>query len=572
MSLKQIKKDESLFNILLLAIFAPKFNTLYNMLSVSNLSVQFGKRVLFDEVNTKFVAGNCYGIIGANGAGKSTLLKIISGKQDPTSGHVHLQSGKRMSVLEQNHNAYDEFPVLETVVRGNKDLFKIKSEIDALYADYTDENAEKIGELQVLFEEMDGWNADSNAAALLSNLGIDESLHYSLMGDVDGKQKVRVLLAQALFGSPDVLIMDEPTNDLDYETISWLEHFLANYDACVIVVSHDRHFLDAVCTHISDIDFGKINHFSGNYTFWYESSQLAARQRSQQNKKAEDKKKELEDFIRRFSANVAKSKQATSRKKMIEKLDVADIRPSSRRYPAIIFDREREAGDQILNIENLSASLDGEVLFKNIHLNLAKGDKIVIYSKDSRATTAFYQIINGNAKQDSGEVQWGVTTNQSYLPLDNHHFFESKDMNLVDWLRQWTKTEEEREEVHIRGFLGKMIFSGEEALKKCNVLSGGEKVRCMLSRMMMMRANVLMLDEPTNHLDLESITAFNNSLTNFKGTVMLTTHDHEFAQTVGTRVVELTPTGVIDSYMTFDEYMNDAKIKEQREKMYSVTA
>ena len=542
------------------------------MLSVSNLSVQFGKRVLFDEVNTKFVAGNCYGIIGANGAGKSTLLKIISGKQDPTSGHVHLQSGKRMSVLEQNHNAYDEFPVLETVVRGNKDLFKIKSEIDALYADYTDENAEKIGELQVLFEEMDGWNADSNAAALLSNLGIDESLHYSLMGDLDGKQKVRVLLAQALFGSPDVLIMDEPTNDLDYETISWLEHFLANYDACVIVVSHDRHFLDAVCTHISDIDFGKINHFSGNYTFWYESSQLAARQRSQQNKKAEDKKKELEDFIRRFSANVAKSKQATSRKKMIEKLDVADIRPSSRRYPAIIFDREREAGDQILNIENLSASLDGEVLFKNIHLNLAKGDKIVIYSKDSRATTAFYQIINGNAKQDSGDVQWGVTTNQSYLPLDNHHFFESKDMNLVDWLRQWTKTEEEREEVHIRGFLGKMIFSGEEALKKCNVLSGGEKVRCMLSRMMMMRANVLMLDEPTNHLDLESITAFNNSLTNFKGTVMLTTHDHEFAQTVGTRVVELTPTGVIDRYMTFDEYMNDSKIKEQREKMYSVTA
>tara|TARA_B110000003_G_C16638372_1_gene529239 strand:- start:1309 stop:2937 length:1629 start_codon:yes stop_codon:yes gene_type:complete len=542
------------------------------MLSVSNLSVQFGKRVLFDEVNTKFVAGNCYGIIGANGAGKSTLLKIISGKQDPTSGHVHLQSGKRMSVLEQNHNAYDEFPVLETVVRGNKDLFKIKSEIDALYADYTDENAEKIGELQVLFEEMDGWNADSNAAALLSNLGIDESLHFSLMGDIDGKQKVRVLLAQALFGSPDVLIMDEPTNDLDYETISWLEHFLANYDACVIVVSHDRHFLDAVCTHISDIDFGKINHFSGNYTFWHQSSQLAARQRSQQNKKAEDKKKELEDFIRRFSANVAKSKQATSRKKMIEKLDVADIRPSSRRYPAIIFDREREAGDQILNIENLSASLDGEMLFKNIHLNLTKGDKIVIYSKDSRATTAFYQIINGNAKHDSGDVQWGVTTTQSYLPLDNHHFFESKDMNLVDWLRQWAKTEEEREEVHIRGFLGKMIFSGEEALKKCNVLSGGEKVRCMLSRMMMMRANVLMLDEPTNHLDLESITAFNNSLTNFKGTVMLTTHDHEFAQTVGTRVVELTPTGVIDRYMTFDEYMNDSNIKEQREKMYSVTA
>ena len=542
------------------------------MLSVSNLSVQFGKRVLFDEVNTKFVAGNCYGIIGANGAGKSTLLKIITGKQEPTSGHVHLQGGKRMSVLEQNHNAYDEFPVLETVVRGNRDLFKIKTEIDALYADYTDQNAEKIGELQVIFEEMDGWNADSNAATLLSNLGIDECLHHNLMGDIDGKQKVRVLLAQALFGSPDVLIMDEPTNDLDYETISWLEHFLANYDACVIVVSHDRHFLDAVCTHISDIDFGKINHFSGNYSFWYQSSQLAARQRSQQNKKAEDKKKELEDFIRRFSANVAKSKQATSRKKMIEKLDVADIKPSSRRYPAIIFDREREAGDQILNIENLSASLDGEVLFKNIHLNLTKGDKIVVYSKDSRATTAFYQIINGKTKQDSGAYQWGVTTNQSYLPLDNHHFFESTDMNLVDWLRQWATTEEEREEVYIRGFLGKMIFSGEEALKKCNVLSGGEKVRCMLSKMMMVRANVLMLDEPTNHLDLESITAFNNSLTNFKGTVLLTTHDHEFAQTVGTRVVELTPNGVIDRYMTFDEYMNDPKIKQQREKMYAVSS
>lgn len=539
------------------------------MLSVSNLSVQFGKRILFDDVNTKFVVGNIYGIIGANGAGKSTFLNIIAGKQDPTSGNVHLETGKRMSVLEQNHNAYDDYPVLETVVRGNKDLFATKSQIDALYADYTDENADKIGELQVEFEEMDGWNADSNAAALLSNLGIDASLHYSNMGDIDGKQKVRVLLAQALFGNPDVLIMDEPTNDLDYETIAWLEHFLANYDACVIVVSHDRHFLDAVCTHISDIDFGKINHFSGNYTFWYESSQLAARQRAQQNKKAEDKKKELEEFIRRFSANVAKSKQATSRKKMIDKLDVSSIKPSSRRYPAIIFDREREAGDQILNIESLTSTLENDVLFKDVHLNLAKGDKVVVFSKDSRATTAFYEIINNNLKADSGEFQWGVTTNQSYLPLDNHHFFQSDD-SLVDWLRQWTKTEEEREEVHIRGFLGKMIFSGEEALKKCSVLSGGEKVRCMLSRMMMMRANVLMLDEPTNHLDLESITAFNNSLKNFKGTVMFTTHDHEFAQTVGNRVVELTPNGVIDRYMTFDEYMNDSKIKEQREKMYTV--
>ncbi|MBC3759723.1 ATP-binding cassette domain-containing protein [Hyunsoonleella sp. SJ7] len=541
------------------------------MLSVSNLSVQFGKRVLFDEVNTTFNNGNCYGIIGANGSGKSTFLRILSGKQEPTSGHVSLESGKRMSVLEQNHNLYDEHNVLETVLMGNKPLFKIKTEIDALYADYSDENADRIGELQVQFEEMNGWNADSDAAAMLSNLGIKEDLHYSLMADLDGKQKVRVLLAQALFGSPDVLIMDEPTNDLDYETISWLESFLANYDNCVIVVSHDRHFLDAVCTHISDIDFGKINHYSGNYTFWYESSQLAAKQRAQQNKKAEEKKKELEEFIRRFSANVAKSKQATSRKKMIDKLNIADIRPTSRRYPAIIFEREREAGDQILNIDGLSASLDGEVLFNKIDLNLAKGDKVVVFSRDSRATTAFYQIINGKEKAIAGKYAWGVTTTQSYLPLDNSEFFDS-DLNLVDWLRQWATTEEEREEVYIRGFLGKMIFSGEEALKKCSVLSGGEKVRCMLSRMMMVRANVLMLDEPTNHLDLESITAFNNSLKNFKGTVLFTTHDHEFAQTVANRVIELTPNGIIDRYTTFDEYMQDSKIKELRNKMYAVTA
>ena len=538
------------------------------MLSVSNLSVQFGKRILFDEVNTQFVQGNCYGIIGANGSGKSTLLKIISGKQDPTSGHVHLAPGKRMSVLEQNHNAFDDFMVLETVVMGNKDLFKVKSEIDKLYENYTDKNAEKIGELQLIFEEMNGWNAESNAATMLSNLGVGESLHYTSMADLDGKQKVRVLLAQALFGNPDVLIMDEPTNDLDYETISWLENFLANYDNCVIVVSHDRHFLDSVCTHISDIDFGKISHFSGNYTFWYESSQLAARQRAQQNKKSEEKKKELQEFIARFSANVAKSKQATSRKKMIEKLDIEQIKPSSRRYPAIIFTSEREAGDQILNVEKLSATIDGEVLFNNVDLNLDKGDKIILFSKDSRATTAFYEIVSGKLKQDTGKFQWGVTTSQSYLPLDNEKFFEKK-MSLVDWLRQWAKTEEEREEVFIRGFLGKMLFSGEEALKMCDVLSGGEKVRCMLSRMMMIRANVLKLDEPTNHLDLESITAFNNTLKNFKGTVMLTTHDHEFAQTIGNRVVELTPKGVIDRYMTFEEYMSDDKIKEMRAKMYS---
>ena len=537
------------------------------MLSVSNLSVQFGKRVLFDEVNTSFNSGNCYGIIGANGAGKSTFLKIIAGVQEPTSGHVHLEPGKRMSVLEQNHNLYDEHTVLETVIMGNKPLFKIKSEIDALYNDYSDANADRIGELQVKFEEMNGWNADSDAASMLSNLGIKEEHHYTLMKDLDGKQKVRVLLAQALFGSPDVLIMDEPTNDLDYETIAWLEHFLANYDNCVIVVSHDRHFLDAVCTHISDIDFNKINQFSGNYTFWYESSQLAAKQRAQQNKKSEDKKKELEEFIRRFSANVAKSKQATSRKKMIDKLDVADIRPSSRRYPAIIFERDREAGDQILNVEKLAYELEGETLFDKIDLNLNKGDKVVVYSKDSRATSAFYDIVNGNLDPKNGKFQWGVTTSQSYLPLDNSSFFKNS-MNLVDWLRQWAKTEEEREEVHIRGFLGKMIFSGEEALKKSNVLSGGEKVRCMLSRMMMIRANVLMLDEPTNHLDLESITAFNNSLKNFKGTVLFTTHDHEFAQTVANRVIELTPKGVIDRYTTFDEYMQDPKIKALRTNMY----
>lgn len=540
------------------------------MLTVSNLSVQFGKRVLFDEVNATFTSGNCYGIIGANGAGKSTFLKIISKQIDPTSGSVNLEPGKRMSILEQNHNAYDEFTVLEAVVMGNKPLFAIKTEMDALYADYSDANANRIGELQVRFEEMNGWTADSDAAALLSNLGIAEEFHFTLMADVDSKLKVRVLLAQALFGNPDVLIMDEPTNDLDYETISWLENFLANYENTVIVVSHDRHFLDSVCTHIGDIDFGKLNLYSGNYTFWYESSQLAARQRAQQNKKSEEKAKELQEFILRFSANVAKSKQATSRKKMLAKLKVEDIKPSSRRYPAIIFDKEREAGDQILNVEKLSAfSEDGDLLFQKVDINLAKGDKVALISKDSRATTAFYEILNGNKKATSGSFQWGITTNQSYLPADNSSFF-TENINLVDWLRQWVKTEEEREEVYIRGFLGKMLFSGEEALKKCTVLSGGEKVRCMLSRMMMIRANVLMLDEPTNHLDLESITTFNNSLKNFKGNVLFTTHDHEFAQTVANRIIELTPKGNIDRYLTFDEYMSDKTIKELREKMYAI--
>ena len=541
------------------------------MLSVSNLSVQFGKRILFDDVNVQFTQGNCYGIIGANGSGKSTFLKILSGQNEATSGHVHLESGKRMSVLSQDHFAFDEYPVLETVMMGNKPLFKLKKELDAVYAkpDFSDEDGIKAGELGEKFEEMGGWTAESDAATMLSSLGIKDDMHYTLMGDLDGKAKVRVLISQALFGSPDVLIMDEPTNDLDFETINWLENFLANYDKTVIVVSHDRHFLDAVCTHVSDIDFGKINHYSGNYTFWYESSQLAARQRAQQNKKATEKKKELEEFIRRFSANMAKSKQATSRKKMIEKLNISDIKPSSRRYPAIIFERDRVAGDQILNVDGLSKSIDGKVVFKDVHFNLNKEDKVLLLSKDSRAITAFLEIITGNKKADSGKFAWGVTTTQSYLPVENSEFFKNAELDLVDWLRQYATTEEEREEVFIRGFLGKMIFSGEEALKKCNVLSGGEKVRCMLSRMMMVRANVLLIDEPTNHLDLESIQAFNNSLKNFKGTVIFSTHDHEFAHTVATRIIELTPKGVIDRLSSFDDYLEDPKIKELRQKMYS---
>ncbi|MCM2302117.1 MAG: ATP-binding cassette domain-containing protein [Flavobacteriaceae bacterium] len=540
------------------------------MLSVSNLSLQFGKRILFDDVNVKFTKGNCYGIIGANGSGKSTFLKIIAGDKTPTTGHVHLESGKRMSVLKQEHSAFDSFQVLETVIIGNKKLYDLKNELDAIYAkpDFNEEDGIKAADLGLLFEEMGGWNAESNAASLLSSLGIKDDMHYTLMGDLDGKSKVRVLLAQALFGNPDVLIMDEPTNDLDFETIGWLENFIANYDNTVIVVSHDRHFLDSVCTHISDIDFGKINHYSGNYTFWYESSQLAARQRAQQNKKADEKRKELEEFIRRFSANVAKSKQATSRKKMLEKLNIDEIKPSSRRYPALIFDREREAGDQILNVENLSKSIDGEVMFSNVSFNLKKDDKVALISKNSRAVTTFYEILNDHQKADSGKYQWGITTSQSYLPLENAQFFNN-NLSLVDWLRQYATTEEEREEVYLRGFLGKMLFSGEEALKQSNVLSGGEKVRCMISRMMMTRANVLMLDEPTNHLDLESIQAFNNSLANFKGTVIFTTHDHEFAQTVANRIIEITPKGIIDRYMSFDEYLDDKKLKELRQEMYS---
>jgi ATPase subunit of ABC transporter with duplicated ATPase domains len=540
------------------------------MLTVSNLSVQFGKRVLFDDVNTSFVKGNCYGIIGANGAGKSTFLKIISKSFEPNSGSVYLDQGKRMSVLEQDHFAFDDKQVLETVIRGNKRLFKIKKEMDDIYANpnFSNNDSDRVGVLQLKYEEMDGWNAESDAAALLSNLEINEDLHYKEMNELDGAQKVKVLLAQALFGNPDVLIMDEPTNDLDFETIKWLENFIINFDNTVIVVSHDRYFLDSVCTHISDIDFGKINHFSGNYTFWYESSQLALRQKTQQNKKSEEKKKELEDFIARFSANASKSKQATSRKKMLDNLKIEDIKPSSRRYPAIIFNSEREAGDQILSVDNLSYSDSSSILFENISFNLNKGEKVVLYSKDTRATTAFYQIINNEIKADKGKFSWGITTTQSYLPLDNSSFFQNK-LNLVDWLRQWAKSDEEREEVYIRGFLGKMIFSGEEALKTSDVLSGGEKVRCMLSRMMMLNSNVIMFDEPTSHLDLESITALNNSIKKFKGNVFITTHDFEFAKTVGNRVIELTPKGVIDRLDSFDSYMGDSKIQELRNNLYS---
>ena len=540
------------------------------MLTVSNLSLQFGKRVLFDDVNIMFTKGNCYGIIGANGAGKSTFLKILTGDQDPTTGNVSLEPGKRMSVLEQNHFAYDNFTVLETVLRGNEKLFKIKEEMDALYAkeDFSDADGIKAGELGVTYDEMGGWNSESDAMTMLSNVGVKDEMHYQIMGELENQNKVKVLLAQALFGNPDVLILDEPTNDLDIETIAWLEDFLSTYENTVIVVSHDRHFLDTVCTNIADLDYSKLNLYTGNYSFWYQASQLATRQRQQANKKAEEKKKELQDFIARFSSNVAKAKQATARKKMIDKLNIDDIKPSSRRYPAIIFDTEREAGDQILEVKNLEKTKDGELLFSNIDLNLKKGDKIAVLSKNSLAITEFFEILSGNTTADKGTFNWGITTNQSYMPLDNTKFFE-EDINLVDWLRQFTKNDEERHEEFMRGFLGKMLFSGDEALKSCKVLSGGEKMRCMFSRMMLQKANILLLDEPTNHLDLESITTLNNSLTNFKGSLLLSSHDHEMLETVCNRIIELTPKGIIDRQMTYDEYLADKKIKELQQQMYS---
>ena len=540
------------------------------MLTVSNLSLQFGKRVLFDEVNIMFTKGNCYGIIGANGAGKSTFLKILTGKQDPTTGNVSLEPGKRMSVLEQDHFAFDQYTVLEAVLRGNKKLFEIKEEMDALYAkeDFSDEDGIKAGELGVIYDEMGGWTAESDAQTMLSNVGIKDDMHWQMMSELENKDKVKVLLAQALFGNPDVLILDEPTNDLDIDTISWLEDFLADYENTVIVVSHDRHFLDTVCTHIGDLDYAKLNLYTGNYSFWYQASQLATRQRAQANKKAEEKKKELQDFIARFSSNVAKAKQATARKKMIDKLNIDDIKPSSRRYPAIIFEMEREAGDQILDVKGLEKTKDGELLFSNIDLNLKKGDKVAVLSKNSLAITEFFEILAGNVEADKGNVAWGVTTNQSHMPLDNTNFFQ-EDLSLVDWLRQFTKNDEERHEEFVRGFLGRMLFSGDEALKSCKVLSGGEKMRCMFSRMMLQKANVLLLDEPTNHLDLESITTLNNSLSNFKGNLLLASHDHEMLSTVCNRIIELTPNGIIDREMTYDEYLADKKVKELREKMYS---
>ncbi len=540
------------------------------MLTVSNLSLQFGKRVLFDDVNIMFTKGNCYGIIGANGAGKSTFLKILTGEQDPTTGSVSLEPGKRMSVLEQDHFAYDKFTVLETVLRGNQKLFDIKEEMDALYAkeDFSDADGIKAGELGVIYDEMGGWNSESDAMTMLSNVGIKDEMHYQLMGELENQNKVKVLLAQALFGTPDVLILDEPTNDLDIETISWLEDFLADYENTVIVVSHDRHFLDTVCTHIADLDYSKLNLYTGNYSFWYQASQLATRQRQQANKKAEEKKKELQDFIARFSSNVAKAKQATARKKMIDKLNIEDIKPTSRRYPAIIFDTEREAGDQILEVKGLEKTKDGELLFSNIDLNLKKNDKVAILSKNTLAISEFFEVLMGNSAADKGSFNWGITTTQSYMPLDNTTFFQ-EDINLVDWLRQYTKNDEERHEEYMRGFLGKMLFSGDEALKSCKVLSGGEKMRCMFSRMMLQKANVLVLDEPTNHLDLESITTLNNSLTNFKGNILLASHDHEMLQTVCNRIVELTPKGIIDREMSYDEYLADKKVKELQEQYYS---
>ena len=536
------------------------------MITVSNVSVQFGKRVLFNDVNLKFTSGNCYGIIGANGAGKSTFLRAISGDLDPTTGSIMLGPGERLSVLSQDHFKWDALTVMDTVMMGHTVLWDIMKQREVLYAkeDFTDEDGLKVSELEEKFAELDGWNAESDAAALLSGLGIKEDKHYLLMGELNNKEKVRVMLAQALYGNPDNLLLDEPTNDLDMETVTWLEEYLSNFEHTVLVVSHDRHFLDSVCTHTVDIDYGKINMFAGNYSFWYESSQLALRQQQNQKAKAEEKKKELEEFIRRFSANVAKSKQTTSRKKMLEKLNVEEIKPSSRKYPGIIFTPEREPGNQILEVSGLSKKTEeGVVLFNDVNFNVEKGDKVVFLSRNPRAMTAFFEIINGNMKPDAGTFNWGVTITTAYLPLDNTDFFNS-DLNLVDWLSQFG----EGNEVYMKGFLGRMLFSGEEVLKKVSVLSGGEKMRCMIARMQLRNANCLILDTPTNHLDLESIQAFNNNLKTYKGNILFSSHDHEFIQTVANRIIELTPNGIIDKMMEYDEYITSDHIKELRAKMY----
>jgi ATPase subunit of ABC transporter with duplicated ATPase domains len=540
------------------------------MITVSNLSLRYGKRTLFEDVNLKFTQGNCYGIIGANGAGKSTFLKILSGEIDPSSGSVSFTPGERMAVLSQNHYAFDDFTVLETVMMGYKEMYAIMKEKDAIYMkeDFTDADGERAGELENLFAEMDGWNAESNAATLLSNLGIKEEFHYNLVKDLDNTQKVRVLLAQALFGKPDILLLDEPTNDLDIHTVTWLEDFLASYEAIVLVVSHDRHFLDTVCTHVVDIDFAKMTIYTGNYTFWYESSQLALKQRSDQNKKTEDRVKELQEFIRRFSANASKSKQATSRKKALDKINLDEIQPSNRKYPGIIFNNQgREAGDQVLQVENLTKKLNGEVLFANVSLLLNKGDKVAILSNNSLATSAFYDILTGRDTDYTGTFKWGVTINAADIPIDSSEYFKGKDMNLIDWLREYSPGE--KDDQFIRGFLGRMLFSGEEVLKKSNVLSGGEKMRCMFSRMMLQSANLLMLDEPTNHLDLESITALNNGMKDFRGNIIFTSRDHELVQTVATRIIEITPGGAIDKLMNYDEFINSEVVQKQREEMYA---
>jgi len=538
------------------------------MIAANNVSLQYGKRVLFDEVNIKFTNGNCYGIIGANGAGKSTFLKILSGEITPNSGTVTIDTGKRMAALKQNHFEFDQESVLNTVMRGHDKLWNILQEKNAIYEkpDFSEADGIKASELEEQFAEMDGWNAESDAAALLSGLGITEDLHLRLMSELNGAFKVRVLLAQALFGNPDILILDEPTNDLDLQTISWLEDFILDFKNTVIVVSHDRHFLDTVCTHISDIDFSKIQLFTGNYSFWYQSSQLASSQRNSANKKAEEKKKELQEFIQRFSANASKSKQATSRRKLLDKISIEDIKPSSRKYPAIIFNQTREVGDQLLEVEGLTKLVEGKPLFDNLTFRINKGDKIAFLG-DSTAITTLLEILNNNQQADSGSFKYGQTITTAYLPNENEHYFNTQ-MNLIDWLRQYTLNDEEKDEVYVRGFLGKMLFSGQESLKKANVLSGGEKVRCMLSRMMLSGANFLMLDEPTNHLDLESITAFNNSLSEFPGCVLFTTHDHEFAQTIANRIIEIGPKGIIDKLMTYDEYIASPLVDEQRKKLY----